>query len=583
MIDVAIIGGGPAGSTCGSLLKKYMPELSVLILERERFPREHVGESLLPGVMYVLDEMGCWDKVEAAGFPIKIGATYRWGNTFDLWDFEFYPGVSFKDEDRPGKFEGQREKTAFQVDRQYYDKVLLDHAASLGCEVREETRVLKVNKDGDRVTGLTLENGEEIQARYYVDATGVSGLIRRAMGVEADYPTALRNIAFWDYWQNAEWAVNIGVDGTRILVLSLQYGWMWFIPISATRTSIGLVLPMSYYKESDMSVDELYRKALSDEPLIKDLITNATCENTLRTTNDWSYISDRLAGENWFLAGDSCGFADPILSAGLSLAQAGARQVAYSILELIRGQADSEWIKESYNTSQRARIRQHVRFADLWYGANGCFSDLREYTREIAEAAGFTLDADDAFRWLAFGGFAYDDPASPIVGGFALAGIKILSKRMSLTDVGWNVSRYNLFRLNLDGAEKSTLPVLFEGRIYSKPCYRRGSKLLPEYGFYGILLELLRKEDLIQAMVERLKVQFRDDKRLGGTEWMRYAISALEAMIGEGWVVCDVDPNYPLMDFELPDETSTVHANRDIIRATLVDKTEDIQLVVEGV
>ena len=98
--DVAVIGGGPGGSTIGTLLKKYSPDTSVVIFERDKFPRDHVGESQLPAVCKVLAEMDCWDKVEAAGFPIKIGATYKWGDTDDLWDFEFYPAKEFKDEPR---------------------------------------------------------------------------------------------------------------------------------------------------------------------------------------------------------------------------------------------------------------------------------------------------------------------------------------------------------------------------------------------------------------------------------------------------------------------------------------------------
>src|SRR5580658_7423459 len=115
--DVVIAGGGPAGSTLGTLLRKYDPTISVLILERERFPRDHVGESQLPAVCEILDEMGVWDKVEAANFPIKIGATYRWGLTNDLWDFNFLLEGKFADEPRPARYEGVRKRTAFQVDR----------------------------------------------------------------------------------------------------------------------------------------------------------------------------------------------------------------------------------------------------------------------------------------------------------------------------------------------------------------------------------------------------------------------------------------------------------------------------------
>ncbi|HMB58716.1 MAG TPA: tryptophan 7-halogenase [Xanthomonadales bacterium] len=106
-LDVAIIGGGPGGSTCGGLLKKYAPELSVGIFEREEFPRDHVGESQLPPVSQILHELGCWDDIEAENFPIKIGATYGWGNSEKLWDFEFMPVRAYKEETRPRSWGSQ--------------------------------------------------------------------------------------------------------------------------------------------------------------------------------------------------------------------------------------------------------------------------------------------------------------------------------------------------------------------------------------------------------------------------------------------------------------------------------------------
>src|SRR5579859_2455675 len=142
--DVVIIGGGPAGSTTGAILKKYMPEARVLILEREHFPRPHVGESQLPPITQVLEEMNCWDKVEAAGFPIKIGALYRWGSTDDLWRFDFLIGEEYDETPRPARLEGQRLQTTFHVERSIFDEILLDHAAEFGCVVCEGAKVTKI-------------------------------------------------------------------------------------------------------------------------------------------------------------------------------------------------------------------------------------------------------------------------------------------------------------------------------------------------------------------------------------------------------------------------------------------------------
>ena len=126
--DVAIVGGGPAGTTVGTLLRRHNPALRVLILEKEKFPRDHIGESQLPAINGVLVEMGVWDKVEAANFPVKIGASYTWGRDNERWDFEFYPVENWAREERPVRFEGQRKYTAFQVDRAIYDEILLRHA-----------------------------------------------------------------------------------------------------------------------------------------------------------------------------------------------------------------------------------------------------------------------------------------------------------------------------------------------------------------------------------------------------------------------------------------------------------------------
>ena len=219
--------------------------------------------------------MGVWDAVEAAGFPIKIGGSYTWGRDNDRWDINFYPIEKWRNETRPAKFEGQRRHTAFQVDRSVYDKILLEHAQSRGAEVRQGTRVDEVLVKDDRIEGLKLHNGETITAQYYIDGSGTVALFRRALGIGIDPNLELRNIAVWDYWQNADWAVEIGVEATRIQVRSLPYGWIWFIPIGLSRTSIGVVCPAEYYKESGLTSEELYDQSLRRQPDIWKLLANA--------------------------------------------------------------------------------------------------------------------------------------------------------------------------------------------------------------------------------------------------------------------------------------------------------------------
>lgn len=539
--DVVIVGGGPAGSTVGTLLRKYAPHLRVIILERERFPRDHVGESQLPVVSTILHEMGVWDKVEAADFPIKVGATYRWGTTSDLWHFNFVPHGALKSEPRPAKYRGQRKATAFQVDRAEYDRILLDHAESLGCEVRQETRVASIERDGDRVTGLRLDDGSRIEAQFFVDASGGGGVLRRAMGVEVDSPTTLRNIAVWDYWRNASWAEEIGVGGTRVQVMSLGYGWIWFIPLGPDRTSVGLVVPAAYYKSSGKRPAELYAEAMAEEPRIRELMEGAESEGKLSSTNDWSFVADRLAGENWFLVGDSCGFADPILAAGMTLAHAGARDVAYTILDLQRGADDSEWLKQNYDETHRRRIRQHIRFADYWYSANAQFTDLKEFTAEIARDAGLDLDPDAAFQWLGTGGFVNDHFQGASIGTFSVAAVKQLSRILSDAEATWELAKVNELRLDLAGASQEPFAIMEEGRIARERAYVRNGKRLPVIGPFRHAIAAVQQARELPKICGFLR-----SRTSGDDVAYLECLQALEAMLTEGWVKGRRDPKKPL-------------------------------------
>lgn len=560
--DVAIIGGGPAGSTAASLLKKYNPDRSVVIFEREKFPRDHVGESQLPPISLILDEMGCWEKVEAADFPIKIGATYRWGKSPELWDFEFVPAGSFLDEPRPAKFEGQRKWTAFQVDRAIYDDILLRHAESMGTEVREETKVAKVLHTGDRVDGLELATGETIQARYYLDASGHSGILRRTLGIKADSPTNLQNIAVWDYWQNAEWAVEIGVGGTRVQVMSLGYGWIWFIPLGPTRTSIGLIVPRDYYKTCGMKYDELYAKALQEEPLISSLVKNAVSEGNLQSTNDWSFLSDRHVGENWFLIGESAGFADPILAAGLTLAQMGAREAAYTILELDRGKHKAHWLKSEFESRQLRRISNHIRFADYWYTANAQFNDLKGFTQQLAADNGMDMTPEKSWAWLAQGGFI-DDDAGLGPAGFSINQVKEMGEFIGGQTSTSVLTTNNIFKLDLSGAQWHDRASFAAGKIEKTPAYVRGNKTLPVSSVIEVLVGILERNQTAQDIIAN--IQYLAQNHYTDADFMANIVvklpEALEAMIEDGWVKASYDPSLPLAPE--PPKIVSMHWNTD--------------------
>lgn len=563
--DVAIIGGGPAGSTCSTLLKKYNPALKVLVVERERFPREHIGESQLPPITPVLEEMGVWDKVEAANFPIKIGATYRWGSSPDLWDFEFIPAKYFVSQERPSKLTAQRRMLAFQVERAIYDKILLDHAKELGVDVREETSVSDVLKTGEHVDGFVLSDGTTIRARHYIDASGNSGFMRRALGIEITSPTSLRNIAIWDYWENAEWAVNIGVGGTRVQVLSIGTGWIWFIPLSPTRTSIGFIVLADYYKQRGISPEEMYSEALAKEPNLQKLLRNARRDGTVRTTKDWSFYSNRIAGDNWYIVGEAAGFADPILAGGLTLAHTGARQCAYCILESDRDPSATKWLKTNYERSQIDRVKQYIRFADFWYAANGQFEDLRETTKKIAADAGLELNPREAFRWLSLGGFLLEDVFLPAVGGLDLLATKEITKIFCGTnEVQWEINKFTHFKLNIMGATQEKVPIYHQGRVIRADAYRRGGRILPMVMLFKSVAEALRTQQDARSLHAAF-VQFSADfERQGLPGPIGQLYGTLETMLIDNWVTGRVEAGRPTLNFDpLKYLDPTIHANRD--------------------
>ncbi|MFZ4507269.1 MAG: NAD(P)/FAD-dependent oxidoreductase [Fimbriimonas sp.] len=564
--DVAIVGGGPAGSTCASLVRKYHPNLRVVILERARFPRDHVGESQLPAISRVLDEMGCWDKVEAAGFPIKVGATYRWGQTDDLWDFEFLNDGNLRPEPRPAKYEGQRRQTAFQVDRAIYDKILLDHARELGAEVREETPVRQVHREDDRIQKLVLDDGTEVLARHYVDASGHVGVIRRAMGVEVEQPTSLQNIAIWDYWQNADWAVNIGVGGTRVQVLSQSTGWVWFIPLGPTRTSIGLIVPAEHYRNSGKRPADLYAEALAHDPVLRLLMKNATPEGNLSTTKDWSFLASRLAGENWFLAGESAGFADPILAAGMTLAHFGAREVAYTILALEEGTQDATWLRSRYDESHRQQIMQHIRFADFWYTSNGLFGDLKAYTSELAKDAGLEMNPEDAWRWFGQGGFIDHNVAGAGFAGYSLGATKAIAKQFSHAKTHYEIAGKTTFVLDLEGAAPRWGAQLNDGRIVRHRCFYREGKYLPQIAMMGWLIEGLKQPRTFRQIATAMG-QMAVQNRWGEAQIQQLRIDlmdCLETMVSDGWVKASVTAGEIAVPEDPIDVSRTLHENRDI-------------------
>src|SRR5947209_7686874 len=307
MYDVAIIGGGPAGSTAGALLARAGRR--VIVFEREKFPRFHIGESLLPFSMKAFTRLGLHEKFLRAGFMKKHGG--------EILGACSEPGTKFYFKD------GYRSQTdhAYQVTRGDFDKLLLDHAAECGAEVHEDTSVDRVQFSKDDVELAIRSNPENfrgsIRARYVIDASGRASMLGRQFKIKKTY-NHLQKLSIFAHYDGV-WRAE-GIDGTLTVLLRAIDRWFWLIPLTAERTSVGVVLDSETFRKSKLKTEDFLEEALAGQPIIAKRMANARRVSQVYVEADFSYRSAQLHGDRWLLAGDAAGFIDPIFSSGVFLA-----------------------------------------------------------------------------------------------------------------------------------------------------------------------------------------------------------------------------------------------------------------------
>jgi flavin-dependent dehydrogenase len=360
--DVAIIGGGPAGSTAATLLSKAGRR--VIVLERDKFPRFHIGESLLPFSMQTFTRLGLQEKLRA-GFLEKFGGEIAEAGGEKAAKFYFKDGF------------GSRTDRSYQVTRSKFDKMLLDHAAESGAEVREETLVENVDFDRDsamlslrrdahsRVLGRaeTLLS-ENIRARYVVDASGRNSVIGNKFKLKKSYQH-LQKLSLFAHYEGLE--REEGIDATLTRMVRTLQSWFWVIPLENDRTSIGIVLEAADFKSSGLSAEEFFERAIAEQPLVRNRIGAGRRVSQVYTAADFSYRSERLTGDRWLLAGDAAGFIDPVFSSGVFLAVLAGEQAADVLDEVLDYPKRARRLFRHYERLVNRAMDVYLRFVESWY------------------------------------------------------------------------------------------------------------------------------------------------------------------------------------------------------------------------
>ncbi len=415
--DLVVIGGGPAGATLACLAKKYNPKRKILLLERARFPRHHVGESLLPEVVPILKEMGVHRKIERAGFPRKVGAVYAWGKDRRPWFADFGQLKIDRRIYRATRLPDDCD-FAWQVDRSLYDKILLDHAAERGVEVREGWEALELREESGEIRGLVARDGDGrrsfIAAGFVADCSGQASFLSRYRELRRPIPQ-LKNVAAYAYFKGGKWKYRIAgrPNATRIFIGSTPNGWFWHIPISREVTSVGLVVPAAHLKKRKITdIRRYFEASLRRCPEIWPLLRAAERVRApggggdFFIQRDWSYRNVNSAGPGWIAAGDSALFVDPILSSGVLVAQLSAQRAAYTLGTFWNSndaRLKSELLR-AYGEFYREATSGFLALAAFWYGndrnANEWWAQARLALRHLLAVR---LDDRKAFLLVSAG------------------------------------------------------------------------------------------------------------------------------------------------------------------------------------
>jgi 1H-pyrrole-2-carbonyl-[peptidyl-carrier protein] chlorinase len=377
--EVGILGGGPAGSSLAAYLA--MQGVNCVLLEKELFPRPHVGESLVPSSTRVFKDLNFLPKLEEARFPRKYGAAWNsqrggvaqvdWEGLAEEHQVEKVD-VRFAEREQ----EGVDQLYTYHVDRGQFDLLLLQHAHSLGARVCEGLRVEYVDFDDGPLPRIRARLGKkeiDFRVRVVVDATGRNTLLGRQLKLRVTDPV-FDQFAVHSWWEGFDRGDSAQSDFIFIHFLPMHNTWVWQIPITDAITSFGVVTQKKNFAKSRKSREDFFWKCMGTRAELHEGLRKAEQIRPFKDEGDYSYAMRQLCGDRFLLIGDAGRFVDPIFSSGVSLALNSARLSQRDILAALES---GDFRRESfadYETAQRRGTRNWYKFITVYYRLNILFT-----------------------------------------------------------------------------------------------------------------------------------------------------------------------------------------------------------------
>lgn len=396
--EAIVVGGGPAGSTTAAVLADHGH--AVLVLEKERFPRYHIGESLIPFCYFPLRRIGMIDRIKAAGFVEKYSVQFVGMKGETSQPFYFFDHM-----DHPCTM-------TWQVERARFDHMLLENAEEKGALVLQQTRVKNTIQEKGKVAGVTAVDKDGREQKYFapitIDCSGRDGLAmsrNRWRVAEA----ALQKTAIWTYFKGAK--REEGVDeGTTTIAYLEGKGWLWYIPLSDDFTSVGVVANKDYLFSENKDPEAVLWREMRKQPWIWDNVRVADPCRGVHTTGDYSYRSNYCARDGLVLVGDALSFLDPVFSSGVFLALVGGELVADAVAHCLASGDFSARQFEDYSQKYRHGIEVMRKFVYAFYDLNFNFGSFMKkhpnYRRDLTDCLIGNVFQDLSGLFDAIGEFA---------------------------------------------------------------------------------------------------------------------------------------------------------------------------------